>query len=35
MIMRGIAMGKIADMIEEKRRRTYANAEEDGGMQLA
>ena len=35
MIMRGIAMVKIADMIEEKRRRTYANAEEDGGMQLA
>ena len=35
MFMRGIAMGKIADMIEEKRRRTYANAEEDGGMQLA
>ena len=32
MIMRGIAMGKIADMIEEKRRRTYANAVEDGGM---
>ena len=32
MIMRGIAMGKIADMVEEKRRRTYANAVEDGGM---
>ncbi|MDA9135788.1 hypothetical protein N9J71_01835 [Ascidiaceihabitans sp.] len=32
MIMRGIAMGKIADMIEEKRRRIYANAVEDGGM---
>jgi hypothetical protein len=31
MIMRGIAMGKIADMIEEKRR-TYANAVKDGGM---
>jgi len=27
MIMRGIAMGKIADMIEEKRRRAYAQAE--------
>jgi len=26
-IMRGIAMGKIADMIEEKRRRAYAEAE--------
>jgi len=35
MIMRGIAMGKIADMVEEKRRRTYANAVEDGGMLLA
>ena len=32
MIMRGIAMSKIADMIGEKRRRTYANAVEDGGM---
>ena len=32
MIMRGIAMGKIADMVEEKRRRTYASAVEDGGM---
>lgn len=32
MIMRGIAMGKIADMVEEKRRRTYANAVEDGAM---
>lgn len=28
-IMRGIAMGKIADMIEEKRRRAYAEAEEN------
>jgi hypothetical protein len=27
MVMRGIALAKIADMIEEKRRRTYANAE--------
>ena len=35
MIMRGIAMGKIADMIEEKRRRTYANAAQENGMQLA
>jgi hypothetical protein len=34
MIMRGIAMGKIADMIEEKRRRTYANAAQENGMQL-
>lgn len=30
MIMRGIAMGKIADMIQEKRRRAYADALEDG-----
>ena len=28
-IMRGIAMGKIADMIEDKRKRTYAAAAED------
>jgi hypothetical protein len=35
MIMRGIAMGKIADMIEEKRRRTYASAAEEGGLQMA
>lgn len=28
-IMRGIAMGKIADMIQEKRRRAYAEAEEN------
>ena len=34
MIMRGIAMGKIADMIQEKRRRTYAKAQADG-LQLA
>ncbi|WP_254694127.1 hypothetical protein [Sulfitobacter sp. SK012] len=33
MIMRGIAMGKIADMIEEKRRRAYADAQ--GDMQPA
>jgi len=36
-IMRGIAMGKIADMIEEKRKRAYAEAEleHDNGFQLA
>ena len=34
MIMRGIAMARIADMIEEKRRRSYANAE-DGELQTA
>lgn len=28
-IMRGIAMGKIADMIEDKRRRAYAEAERE------
>lgn len=27
MIMRGVAMSRIADLIEEKRRRTYANAQ--------
>ena len=30
MLMRGIAMSRIADMIEEKRRRAYAKAEADG-----
>lgn len=30
MIMRGIAIGRVADMIEEKRRRAYAEAEEQG-----
>lgn len=35
MIMRGIAMGKIADMIEEKRRRAYANAEAESDFQPA
>lgn len=35
MIMRGIAMGKIADMVEEKRRRAYANAESENDMQPA
>ena len=30
MIMRGIAMGRIADMIEDKRRRAYATAEANG-----
>ena len=35
-IMRGIAMGKIAEMIEEKRRRAYADdAEKDHGLQPA
>ncbi len=35
MIMRGIAMGRVAEMIGEKRRRTYANAEADDGFQTA
>jgi len=35
MIMRGIAMGKIADMIEEKRRRAYATANADDILQPA
>ncbi|WP_319825402.1 hypothetical protein [Thalassovita sp.] len=30
MIMRGFAIGRVADMIEEKRRRAYAEAEEQG-----
>ncbi len=30
MIMRGIAMGRVADMIEEKRLRAYAKAKEEG-----
>lgn len=34
-IMRGIAMGKIADMIEEKRRRTYAAEADKKGLRLA
>ena len=34
-IMRGIAMGKIADMIEEKRKRTYAEAASENGLQAA
>ena len=35
MIMRGIAMAKIADMIEDKRRRAYASAEGEDGFQTA
>jgi hypothetical protein len=27
MIMRGVAMGRVAEMIEEKRRRAYAQTE--------
>lgn len=34
-IMRGIAMGKIADMIVEKRRRAYADADADDFLQTA
>ena len=30
MIMRGIAMGRVADMILDKRRRTYASAQAEG-----
>ena len=30
MIMRGMAIGKVATMIEEKRRRAYARDREDG-----
>lgn len=37
MIMRGIAIGRVADMIEEKRRRAYAEAAEteEQGLQTA
>ncbi len=35
MIMRGVAMARVAEMIQEKRRRTYANAEAEGGWQAA
>lgn len=35
MIMRGMALSRIADMIEEKRRRTYAAQEEDEEYQAA
>ncbi|MBM1310242.1 hypothetical protein JQT66_08695 [Sulfitobacter mediterraneus] len=35
MIMRGIAMNKVAGMIEDKRRRTYADAETEAGFQIA
>ena len=34
-IMRGIAMGKIADMIQEKRRRAYADADANDILQTA
>ena len=30
MIMRGIAMGRIAELIEEKRNRAYSEAEKNG-----
>ncbi|MFK7836755.1 MAG: hypothetical protein AB8B60_11080 [Sulfitobacter sp.] len=37
MIMRGIAMGRVAEMIQDKRRRAYATAraEDETGMQTA
>lgn len=35
MIMRGVAMARIASMIEDKRRRAYANASKDGSFQTA
>ncbi|KIN65520.1 Membrane protein [Sulfitobacter noctilucae] len=35
MIMRGIAMGRVADMIEDKRRRTYASADAEEGLRPA
>ncbi len=35
MIMRGIAMAKVADMIQDKRRRAYAEARSEDGLQTA
>ena len=35
MIMRGIAMARVAELISDKRRRTYANADSDGDFQTA
>jgi len=35
MVMRGIAMNRVAGMIEDKRRRTYADAETEAGLQIA
>ncbi|WP_246455729.1 hypothetical protein [Sulfitobacter aestuariivivens] len=35
LIMRGLAMGKVADLIANKRRRTYADAEAANGYQTA
>jgi hypothetical protein len=35
MIMRGIAMARVAEMIQQKRRRTYANADAEDGFQTA
>jgi hypothetical protein len=35
LMIRGIALYRVADIIEEKRRRTYAEARSDDGMQIA
>ena len=35
MIMRGLAMRRVASMIADKRRRKYASAHQDGGLQTA
>jgi len=35
MIMCGIAMARVAEMIQQKRRRTYANADAEDGFQTA
>jgi hypothetical protein len=35
MIMRGIALGRIASMVHHKRRRAYADANEEAGLQTA
>lgn len=34
LFMRGIAMGRVAEMIAEKRRQTYARAEEEGAVAI-
>lgn len=35
MIMRGVAMARVADMIQEKRRRAYATQKAEAGLQTA
>ena len=35
LVMRGIAMVRLAEMIEDKRKRAFADAQSDGGFQIA